>query len=218
MKACEGASAVQPVFVLDPWFTKPERVGANRLRFLLESLTDLDASLRARGSSLLVLHGDPARVIPAALEAWRCDRLCYEFDTEPYAQKRDASVNEAARALGVEVHAPVAHTLWDLDRLLAKCPRGEPPTAYASFLKIAHGVGPVPPVAPDVPSITPLSVGDGKDLVDALRRRHRLGRPVAGTTRVRIDPVGEGFPRGAARRRSGAAARDAGQDDVHRGV
>ena len=123
VKACEGASAVQPVFVLDPWFIKPERVGANRLRFLLESLTDLDASLRARGSSLLVLHGDPARVIPAALEAWRCDRLCYEFDTEPYAQKRDASVNEAARALGVEVHAPVAHTLWDLDRLLAKCPR-----------------------------------------------------------------------------------------------
>ena len=139
VKACEGASAVQPVFVLDPWFIKPERVGANRLRFLLESLTDLDASLRARGSSLLVLHGDPARVIPAALEAWRCDRLCYEFDTEPYAQKRDASVNEAARALGVEVHAPVSHTLWDLDRLLAKCPRGEPPTAYASFLKIAHG-------------------------------------------------------------------------------
>ena len=127
VKACEGASAVQPVFVLDPWFIKPERVGANRLRFLLESLTDLDASLRARGSSLLVLHGDPARVIPAALEAWRCDRLCYEFDTEPYAQKRDASVNEAARALGVEVHAPVSHTLWDLDRLLAKCPRGEPP-------------------------------------------------------------------------------------------
>ena len=102
VKACEGASAVQPVFVLDPWFTKPERVGANRLRFLLESLTDLDASLRARGSSLLVLHGDPARVIPAALEAWRCDRLCYEFDTEPYAQKRDASVNEAARARGSE--------------------------------------------------------------------------------------------------------------------
>ena len=200
VKACEGASAVQPVFVLDPWFIKPERVGANRLRFLLESLTDLDASLRARGSSLLVLHGDPARVIPAALEAWRCDRLCYEFDTEPYAQKRDASVNEAARALGVEVHAPVSHTLWDLDRLLAKCPRGEPPTAYASFLKIAHGLGPVPPPAPDVPSIMPLTPRDapsedGKDLVDALRDVV-TGSGIPSLERLGYESIkdGEGFP------------------------
>ena len=66
--ACEGADALQPVFVLDPWFLSPDRVGANRLRFLLESLDDLDANLRARGSSLLILHGDPTRVIPAALE------------------------------------------------------------------------------------------------------------------------------------------------------
>ena len=34
-RACEGASAVMPVFVLDPWFMSPERVGANRVRFLL---------------------------------------------------------------------------------------------------------------------------------------------------------------------------------------
>ena len=200
VKACEGASAVQPVFVLDPWFIKPERVGANRLRFLLESLTDLDASLRARGSSLLVLHGDPARVIPAALEAWRCDRLCYEFDTEPYAQKRDASVNEAARALGVEVHAPVSHTLWDLDRLLARCPRGEPPTAYASFLKIAHGLGPVPTPAPDVPSITPLPRGDAlsdgkEDLVHALRDVI-TGSGIPSPERLGYESIkaGEGFP------------------------
>ena len=60
LAACEGgASAVQPIFVLDPWFLKPEKVGANRLRFLLESLEDLDVSLKERGSSLLVLHGNP---------------------------------------------------------------------------------------------------------------------------------------------------------------
>eukprot|EP00211_Chloroparvula_japonica_P014772 CAMPEP_0119152314 /NCGR_PEP_ID=MMETSP1310-20130426/47595_1 /TAXON_ID=464262 /ORGANISM="Genus nov. species nov., Strain RCC2339" /LENGTH=227 /DNA_ID=CAMNT_0007144665 /DNA_START=13 /DNA_END=692 /DNA_ORIENTATION=+ len=49
LRACEGASVVQPVFVLDPWFVAPERVGGNRLRFLLESLEDLAASLEAAG-------------------------------------------------------------------------------------------------------------------------------------------------------------------------
>ena len=144
--ACEGADALQPVFVLDPWFLCPDRVGANRLRFLLESLDDLDANLRARGSSLLILHGDPTRVIPAALEEWRCDRLCYERDTEPYALKRDAAVAEAARRTGVDVRDPSGHTLYDVDALLAKCPGGAPPTAYASFLKIVNAFG--PPSAP----------------------------------------------------------------------
>ena len=127
VRACEDASAVQPIFVLDPWFLSPERVGANRLRFLLESLRDLDDNLRSRGSSLLVLHGDPTRVVPAALEKWRCSRLCYETDTEPYALKRDAAVADAARALGAEVHTPVSHTLYDVERLLAEVPRRSAP-------------------------------------------------------------------------------------------
>ena len=43
-----------PVFCLDPWFLTLERVGVNRLKFLLESLEDLHASLQSRGSRLLV--------------------------------------------------------------------------------------------------------------------------------------------------------------------
>ena len=33
-----------PVFVIDPHFAKPEFVGINRYRFMLESLRDLDDS------------------------------------------------------------------------------------------------------------------------------------------------------------------------------
>jgi hypothetical protein len=43
-----------PVFCLDPWFTKPETVGVNRMAFLLESLEDLHCSLDKRKSGLLV--------------------------------------------------------------------------------------------------------------------------------------------------------------------
>jgi DNA photolyase len=65
LAACEGASRVFPVFILDPHFLKPQHVGGTRLRFLLQSLTDLDASLRARDSRLIVLHG--ARRPPSRL-------------------------------------------------------------------------------------------------------------------------------------------------------
>jgi cryptochrome len=52
---------VHPLFILDPHFLSPDRVGAARLRFLLESLADLDAGLRKRNSRLIVLHGKRAR-------------------------------------------------------------------------------------------------------------------------------------------------------------
>ena len=37
--AIKDAHACYPVFVLDPWFLKPERVGVNRINFLLQSLS-----------------------------------------------------------------------------------------------------------------------------------------------------------------------------------
>jgi cryptochrome len=50
-------SCVHPLFVLEPHFLRPERVGAARLRFLLQTLEDLDCSLRKRNSRLIVLRG-----------------------------------------------------------------------------------------------------------------------------------------------------------------
>lgn len=71
-QACEGSARLYPVFVLDPYYLEQDptsfspgspRSGLNRIRFLLESLVDLDSSLTSLGSRLLVLRGDPADVI-----------------------------------------------------------------------------------------------------------------------------------------------------------
>ena len=57
LEALDGGGRVMPVFVLDPHFMKPQNVGNTRMNFLLQSLADLDAGLRARSSRLIVLHG-----------------------------------------------------------------------------------------------------------------------------------------------------------------
>ena len=57
--ACAAAEHVVPLFVLDDEVLG--RFGApNRIAFLLESLRDLDGSLRARGGALVVRRGDVA--------------------------------------------------------------------------------------------------------------------------------------------------------------
>lgn len=85
-RACEGAASVFPVFVLDPFFLAPDptapspgsaTVGVNRIKFLLESLCNLDQSLQARGSALLLVHGNPTVVIPELLEkVWFSAPIC----------------------------------------------------------------------------------------------------------------------------------------------
>ena len=94
-KACTSSEHVFPVFCLDPHFISSGTVGPNRIRFLLESLEDLDSSLRSAKSQLFVLHGNPTEVLPGVVKALGAELLCFENDTEPYAIERDRAVSDA---------------------------------------------------------------------------------------------------------------------------
>lgn len=74
--AAKESNCLYPVFVIDPHYMEPDpnafstgskRAGLNRIRFLLESLVDLDLSLRKLGSRLLVLKGEPGEVLVRCL-------------------------------------------------------------------------------------------------------------------------------------------------------
>ncbi|CAA6666361.1 unnamed protein product [Spirodela intermedia] len=164
--ARRGATRIlYPVFVLDPRYLERDpsafspgsaRSGLNRIQFLLESLADLDKSLRRLGSRLIVLRGgDPADVVIRILREWNIGKLCYEFDTEPYGQARDARVKDFASGSGIEVFSPVSHTLFDPAHVIQKN-GGKPPLTYQSFVKLAGQ--PAPPIGQPFSSLPP--VGD----------------------------------------------------------
>lgn len=75
--ASKGSGFLYPVFVIDPHYMESDpsafspgssRSGVNRIRFLLESLKDLDSSLKKLGSRLLVLKGEPGEVLDRCLQ------------------------------------------------------------------------------------------------------------------------------------------------------
>ncbi|KAJ8773587.1 hypothetical protein K2173_005833 [Erythroxylum novogranatense] len=143
--ASRGSEFMYPVFVIDPHYMKPDptafspgstRSGLNRIRFLLESLADLDHSLRKVGSKLLVLKGNPCDVLVRCLKEWDVKKLCLEYDTEPYYQGLDSTVKDYASAAGIEVFSPVSHTLFNPADIIQKN-GGKPPLSYQSFLKVA---------------------------------------------------------------------------------
>ncbi|CAA7044156.1 unnamed protein product [Microthlaspi erraticum] len=143
--ASKGSEFLYPVFVIDPHYMESDpsafspgssRAGVNRIRFLLESLKDLDSSLKKLGSRLLVLKGEPGEVMIRCLQEWKVKKLCFEYDTDPYYQALDVKVKDYASSSGVEVFSPVSHTLFNPSDIIAKN-GGKPPLSYQSFLKIA---------------------------------------------------------------------------------
>ncbi len=57
-------------------------------RFLLQSLEDLDRSLRKLNSRLYVVRGQPADVLPQLFREWNTTYFTFEEDPEPYGQVR----------------------------------------------------------------------------------------------------------------------------------
>jgi len=141
LKPIQGETlTLKPVFVLDPWFVKNEKVGPNRTRFLLQSLEDLDSSLKKLGSRLYVVRGDPVEVLGNLFQEWDVQRITWEEDTEPYAKKRDALVEKLAREKNVEFVTKSSHTLYNPEQVIAKN-KGETPMTYQKMLSLLAAIG-----------------------------------------------------------------------------
>lgn len=157
LEACRARTTV-PLFILDPHFATPDKIGIQRYNFLLNSLKDLDMNLRLLGSRLYVLKGNPSDVFPVLFNMWKIDMLTFETDTEPYAIARDLIIEELAHEYNIEVFKSASHTLHDLDvyrehsNSSGKLQGQELKTTYAAFIKIFSAVSsPRKPL--DAPSV-----------------------------------------------------------------
>jgi deoxyribodipyrimidine photo-lyase len=107
--AAERFERVLPLFVLDHGILAT--FGArNRLRFLAESLADLDASLRERGAALVVRRGEVvAETVRAALEVG-AEVVHASEDVSSYAQQRERRLAAAVAGgrIGLTLHPGVS--------------------------------------------------------------------------------------------------------------
>ncbi|WP_144900859.1 cryptochrome/photolyase family protein [Halobellus captivus] len=91
---------VLPVFVFDD--SVLEHAAAPRVRYLLDSLAELRAWYRERGSDLLVARGDPVDVIPEIAVECDAERVVWNSDYSGLATERDAAVRKALDDVDVD--------------------------------------------------------------------------------------------------------------------
>ena len=101
-EAAAVSERVVPLFVLDDSLLASDYARPNRVQFLLESLADLDESLRALGGRLVVRRGDPAREAVAVARASGAQAVFTSADVSAFARRRARRLAEGCAAHGVE--------------------------------------------------------------------------------------------------------------------
>jgi deoxyribodipyrimidine photo-lyase len=129
-EATNGDQMVVPMFVVDRSLLVRS---PNRAHFLFESLADLDDSLRARGSALVIRDVgdplDPASLAAAVTEVARdagCDAVHVTEDVSAYARRRE----EALRDTGITVRCFPGHAVVEPGDVV---PAGGEGTHYKVF-------------------------------------------------------------------------------------
>ena len=109
-----AASKVVGLFCLDPGILEGDDIAPARVTYMIGCLSELQESYQKLGSQLLIVRGEPSQAIPKMAEALGAKAVYWNLDVEPYAKKRDRSVEEALKEKGIDnkqfwdqlLHAP----------------------------------------------------------------------------------------------------------------
>ncbi len=102
--ARQQSQKVVGVFCLDPNLLEREDVAPVRVTYMIGSLQQLSGRYAQVGSQLLILYALPSLGIPTLAAALNAKAVFWNWDVEPYSQKRDREVIDALKEKGIEVH------------------------------------------------------------------------------------------------------------------
>ncbi len=136
--AVAGARAVIPLFVLDERLLRDSTSAPARTWFLLRSLAELDASLRARGSGLLLRTGRPEEVVPRLAHEAGASAVLATRDVTPFSHRRDQAVAAALERDGRRLRLQPGLLLAEPESMLTAA--GRPFRVFTPFWKALQQV------------------------------------------------------------------------------
>ena len=160
LMAASRHGTVVPVFIRET--SSPARpLGAARAWWLHHSLARLSEKLEKLGAPLLLLSGDPARLIPELVKATGAQAVYWNRRYDPAYQSADAALKAQLQADGIEAESFAGQLLHEPQRL--KTGGGVPYKVYSPFWRAMEpGIEDRPP-QPAPRSLTSVSKLEGFD-------------------------------------------------------
>jgi deoxyribodipyrimidine photo-lyase len=133
-----SADQVLPVFCFDRRLLQGRHRSGARTQFMLECLKDLDASLKERGSRLILREGVPERELTRLVHHLKADAVHATADVGPFARRRDVRAQQALAAVGARLHLHPGLFAVD-DPAGIKTKQGKPYTLFTPFYRVWLG-------------------------------------------------------------------------------
>ncbi|KAJ8731792.1 hypothetical protein PYW08_014522 [Mythimna loreyi] len=128
---------LRPVYFIEPDIK--HKVGVNRLRFLVQSLQDLDANLKKLNIRLYIIRGNAVEELPKLFDKWQVKYLTSQVDIDPIYVKQDEVIDDIAEKKDIFIVRRVQHTVYDVHSVLKKNNNSVPMT-YQKFLSLVQDV------------------------------------------------------------------------------
>ena len=122
IKAISQSEQIIPVYCFDDshFVTTPygfKKTGSFRAQFLLESLQDLDATLRALGSGLLIVKGKPEIEIPKIVNQYKAQKVFAKREVAFEEKQTEKLVQDELFKLRCELETTSTSTLYHAEYL-----------------------------------------------------------------------------------------------------
>jgi len=107
--ATANGAAVLPLFIIDPWFYTWADVGKARVRFLFESLENLNSNLQKLGSRLYLFEGNSREILleltKQLINSGHRPKLWFNRDVQvEYGISRDKAIIDFYKELKLDYH------------------------------------------------------------------------------------------------------------------
>lgn len=156
--ALSRSERVLPCFIFDPRQIEPHPYQSRPgLRFMLESIIDLQRQLQAAGGQLALYHGLPEQVVTELAGRLRIQAVFINRDYTPFSRRRDAALAEACRQLGIALHACADSLLTEPEQAVKN--DNTPYQVFTAFYNNARRLPVAPPRALPSQNFLAMDVG-----------------------------------------------------------
>lgn len=130
-QALNSPNPTIPLFIFDSEILSELQKDDARVSFIHERLTVMDNELKAKGSGLLVLHGEPMEIWKRLTSNYQIAEVHTNRDYEPYALERDAQIEKMLEEHGVLFKTYKDQVIFEKDEVTKD--DGLPYTVYTPY-------------------------------------------------------------------------------------
>jgi deoxyribodipyrimidine photo-lyase len=115
------SSNILPIFIFNPkQIHENSYFNARLVRFMIDSLNDLDRELQQRGGKLHCFYGHDVEVLNRINQVRKIGAVWYNQDLTPYASKRDQEIYKWCQELGIPCNSTEDYTFHSVDKVRNK--------------------------------------------------------------------------------------------------